>query len=51
MEMFFTLTGGRLGGQFHPADASAIFQKSTATTNFVDLDAKEVQAARVSLML
>ncbi len=44
-EMFSTLTGGRLGGQFHPADAAAIVKELTATMNFVDLDAKEVQAA------
>ena len=44
-EMFSTLTGGRLGGQFHPADASAIVEELTETMNFVELDAKEVQAA------
>ncbi|HEV2391069.1 MAG TPA: PIN domain-containing protein [Verrucomicrobiae bacterium] len=44
-EMFSALTGGRLGGQFHPADASAIVRELTETMNFVELDAKEVQAA------
>lgn len=44
-EMFSILTGGRLGGQFHPADAAAIIQELSAAMNFVELDAKEVQAA------
>jgi ribulose kinase len=44
-EMFSTLTGGRLGAQFHPADAAAIVQELTASMNFVDLDRQEVQAA------
>lgn len=44
-EMFSTLTGGRLGGQFSPADAAAIIQELTADMNYVDLSAKEIQAA------
>lgn len=44
-EMFSTLTGGRLGGQFHPADAAAIIAELTAEMHFVELNAKETQAA------
>ena len=40
--MFSTLTGGRLGGQFVPADAAAIIRELSARMNFVELDHREV---------
>src|SRR6266566_3733069 len=44
-EMFSTLTGGRLGGQFVPADAAVIIRELSARMNFVELDYKEVLEA------
>jgi predicted nucleic acid-binding protein len=44
-EMFSILTGGRLGFQYCPDDATAIIREVSAAMNFVELDAKEVLAA------
>ena len=44
-EMFSTLTGGRLGAQFNPADAAQIIRELTENMKFVDLTAAELQAA------
>ncbi|HXT10562.1 MAG TPA: hypothetical protein VN873_03290 [Candidatus Angelobacter sp.] len=44
-EMFSTLTGGRLGGQFAPSDAAEIVRELTEAMNFVDLTEAEIQAA------
>ena len=44
-EVFSTITGGRLGYKYHPEDAAALIAELTASMNFVELDAKEVQAA------
>lgn len=44
-EVFSTLTGGRLGGQYLPDDAAALIGELTAKMHFIDLDAKEVKAA------
>jgi predicted nucleic acid-binding protein len=44
-EMFSTLTGGRLGFQFHPADAAEIVRELTDQINFVELTAAELQTA------
>jgi len=44
-EMFSTLTGGRLGVKYLPDDAAALIREITASFNFVNLDASEIQAA------
>ena len=44
-EMFSTLTGGRLGFQFNPADAAEIIRELTGQMNFIELTAAELQAA------
>lgn len=44
-EMFSTLTGGRLGFQFNPADAAEIVRELTSRMNFVELSSVEVQTA------
>jgi hypothetical protein len=44
-EVFSTITGGRLGYKYHREDAAALIAELTASMNFVELDAKEVQAA------
>ena len=44
-EVFSTLTGGRLGFQYVPADAADLVREITAGMHFVELDAREIQAA------
>lgn len=44
-EMFSTLTGGRLGGQFNPTDAAEIVRELTDRMNFIELTGPEAQAA------
>lgn len=44
-EMFSTLTGGRLGGQFYPSDAAEIIRELTHGMNFVELSPDEIQTA------
>jgi len=44
-EVFSTLTGGRLGFQYVPDDAAGLVREITARMHFVELDAREVQAA------
>ena len=43
--MFSTLTGGRLGFQFHPADVAEIVHELTAQMNFIELTSAEIQIA------
>ena len=42
-EIFSTITGGRLGYRYDPADASALIADITAEMTFVEMSAKEVQ--------
>lgn len=44
-EMFSTLTGGRLGLQYHPDDAVKLIAALTSGFGFVELTAEEVKTA------